>query len=400
MSEIFLIGVDSFGIRQEQLTLLRKCSLIVASTRLAAHLEDVPVKIIPITPIQKAFTNIEEVLAQGNVAILASGDPLFYGIGGKLIDHFGNDSVRIYPALSSLQEAFASFKMTWSDAAVVSLHGRQAENLASLLLGSPKTFVFTDKVNNPDTIAQKLLAYLQSIGDEQITNGLRMHIAENIGMAEERISSGCLEEIGKKSFSELNVVCLTIPNLPERPTFGLTEDVIIHSRGLITKDEVRAASLHRLALPRKGVLWDIGGGSGSISMEAAAMLPSLSVYIVERKEEEFQNILANTRKFGLFNIVPIKGMASKHLTDLPAPDRVFIGGSGGELESIITGAAAKLKADGRIVVNAVTETTRLQAPEFLEMQGMRVESARIEVSRTGPDGPQRFNPITIMVGRK
>lgn len=400
MSEILLIGVDGSGIGNEQLKLLRECSVIVASTRLAAHLEDIPAKVVPFTPMQEAFTRIEEALTDGNVAVLASGDPLFFGAGGKLLERFGSDRLRIYPALSSLQEAFARFKMTWSDAAVVSLHGRQAQNPAGLLLCRPKTFLFTDRTHSPDKIATNLLTYLQSIGDERIIGGIRMYVAENLGMAEEKISSGSLAEIAGKTFSDLNVVCLTIADLPERPAFGLREADIIHSRGLITKDEVRAASLHQLTLPRDGVLWDIGGGSGSISLEAAAMNPALTVYTIERKEEEFDNILVNIRKFGLFNIIPVKGMATEILAGLPDPDRVFIGGSGGELESIIKSAAARLKENGRIVVNAVTEKTLTQAPKFMEKQGMRVETAKIEVSRMGPDGPQRFNPITIMVGRK
>lgn len=402
MSEIFLIGVDSCGLRKEQLAYLHESQAIVASTRLANHLdsENISARIIPITPLKEAFSAIAESLTAGRVSVLASGDPLFFGIGHRLITHFGPERVQVFPALSSLQEATSRFKMSWSDGVVVSLHGRKNDNLAALLLANPKTFVFTDGLNTPQNIAAKLLTYLHNIGDERMIHGVRMHVAENIGMTDEKISSGSLEEMSRTHFSDLNVVCLTISDLPERPTFGLTEDDVVHSRGLITKNEVRAASLHRLALPRTGILWDIGGGSGSISMEAAAMHPGLSVYTVERKEEEFQNIVANIRQFGLFNITPVKGMAGEHMAHLPTPDRVFIGGSGGELENIITTAANRLSQKGRIVVNAVTEKTRSQAPRFMEKLGMQVEITRMEIRRTGPDGSLHFNPITIMVGRK
>ncbi len=117
--------------------------------------------------------------------------------------------------------------------------------------------------------------------------------------------------------------------------FGLTEDSIQHSRGLITKNEVRAATLHQLQLPRKGVFWDIGAGSGSLSIEAARANPHLTVYAIEHKEEELENIKNNIVKFGCYNIVPIFGRAPEALVALPDPDRVFIGGSSGSLPDIV-----------------------------------------------------------------
>jgi precorrin-6Y C5,15-methyltransferase (decarboxylating) len=400
MSEIVVIGVDGSGIPAQHLGLLEDCRLIVCSKRLQSYLDESPAEVFPITPLQGAFEKIADVRSTGKVVVLASGDPLFFGIGNTLIEHFGTSNVRVYPALSSLQEAFARFRIPWSDAAIVSLHGRGENNIPGLLLNKSKTFVLTDSSHSPDIIAASLLDYLDNIGAEKTRQEISLHVAENLGLEDERISSGSLTEIAAMKFSNLNVLCIVVPDLPARPVFGLHEDEIVHSRGLITKDEVRAATLHRLRLPRKGVFWDIGGGSGSISIEAAAMHPSLSVYTVERKREEIENIKENIRRFALFNIVPLFGSAADHLETLPPPDAVFVGGSGGELKTIIACASQRLAEDGRLVINGVTEKTLSETPRFMHSCGMRVESTRIEVSRTGPDGSKSFNPITIMVGRK
>jgi precorrin-6Y C5,15-methyltransferase (decarboxylating) len=121
---------------------------------------------------------------------------------------------------------------------------------------------------------------------------------------------------------------------------------------------------------------------------------------VEHREEEIANIKENICRFNLFNIVPIAGRAVDHMAWLPAPERVFIGGSDGEMEAIITESAARLPENGRLVVNGVTEKTVTETPQLMKKYGFTVETTTIEVARSGPDGPIRFNPITIMVGRK
>ncbi|MEE4240401.1 MAG: precorrin-6y C5,15-methyltransferase (decarboxylating) subunit CbiE [Desulfopila sp.] len=401
MYKINVIGMDGSPLSEQQLLLLPDCGLIVASARLSMYVDDVDVPCIPITPMEKAFTQIEQALQHTDVAVLASGDPLFYGIGTRIMARFGTERVHILPALSSMQLAFARFKMAWNDAAIVSLHGRRTENLAGLLLANRKTCVFTDGGNSPDRIAAALLDYLDHIEERRLAAALRLYVGEELGTLREKISTGSLAEIAGMHFSNLNVLCLVLPeDMPVRPRFGLQEDEIAHSRGLITKDEIRAATLHRLRLPRDGVFWDIGGGSGSISIEAAAMLPRLNIFTIEQKEEELANIRGNIRRFGLFNILPVAGKAPDNLIHLPTPDAVFVGGSGGELERIIACTADRLQKGGTVVVNGVTEKTVSLAPQLLLDHGFTVDTSTIAVQRTGPHGSLSFNPITIMVGTK
>ncbi len=400
MSEIIVLGISGSGIQAHQQKILEECRLVVCGDRLARQIDNNRNTVFPITPLAEAIAAIENHRSQGNVAVLASGDPLFYGVGKRLLHHFGKDKITLIPALSSMQEAFARFKIPWDDATIVSLHGRTEKHLPGLLLRTPKTFVFTDKKNTPPAIAQALISYLELIGEETGRQQCRVHVAENLGLPDEKITTASLKEVAAMEFDPLNVLLLDFPSKKRNSNFGLIESELAHSRGLITKNEIRAATLHRLRLPCTGVFWDIGGGSGSVSIEAASLNPLLTIYTVEKKIEELTNIKKNIRRYNCYNVVPIAGMAMQKLKELPDPDAVFIGGSGGELEEIITAVAPRLAKDGRIVVNGVTAKTIEQAPQLLLQAGLQVETSTLSLQRSGPEGSVSYNPITIMVGKK
>ncbi len=400
-SKINIIGVSPFGLTLPQREILGQSALIVGGERLLAMFGHCTIPTVGITPLVDALMAIENSLVMGDVAVLASGDPLFYGIGRRLIDHFGHDRVEILPTLSSMQDAASRFKVPWDDAKLISLHGRNHVHVAGLLLSHHKSFLFTDNANTPDVLARDILAYLGLIGAEGVSRECRVLVAENIGDADETFFSGTLQEAAEHSFSELNVMCLLRPQMAEQFTLGLSESEIQHSRGLITKDEVRAATLHRLRLSKEGVLWDVGAGSGSIAIEAGRMNPGLTIYAIERKDEELANIKANIRKFGCYNVVPVAGLAMDVLARLPDPHRVFIGGNGGQLTEIIKEAHRRLLAGGILVANGDTQKTITAAPKHMLEQGFKVETGSIQVTRTGQDGVTRtFNPITIITGEK
>ncbi len=411
MFKIFVIGIAESVLSTRQKKLLAGCTLIVGARRFAAITRKIPVEFQDIAPLTPALAEIARHLEHGNVAVLASGDPLFYGIGRRLLADFPAEQIEILPALSSVQQACALFRIPWDDAFVTSLHGRTAAHLPGLLLGHAKSVVLTDAKHSPERIARLLLDYLHSIGEMKLVRTIRMMVAEDLGLANESIFCGTLEEGSTRHFTPLNIVCLLIPAAASLPDyrFGLSEDQFHHSRGLITKNEVRAATLHQLRLPETGVFWDIGAGSGSLSIEAARANPKLTVYAIEQKEEELQNIKNNIVKFRGFNIVPVPGRAPEALEGLPAPSRIFVGGSGGSLPAIIEMAAARLPVHGVLVVNGVTDRTVQEAPPLMVNHGFTVTTSVIGVTRTEPDDAEKenekekekkFNPITIMTGRR
>ena len=245
-------------------------------------------------------------------------------------------------------------------------------HIPGLLLKNDKNLILTDSDNSPNRIARLLLDYLQLIGENVLPDMIKMLVAEDLGLESEKLFSGTLLEASKQQFSSSKHLVPAGPRCSQTtgPTsFGLTEDSIQHSRGLITKNEVRAATLHQLQLPTEGVLWDIGAGSGSLSIEAARSNPELTVYAIEHKEEELENIKNNIVKFGCYNIVPVFGRAPEALDHLPNPHRVFIGGSSGSLPDIVALIAKRLESAGRLVINGVIEKTVQAAPELMKKHG-------------------------------
>jgi precorrin-6Y C5,15-methyltransferase (decarboxylating) len=186
------------------------------------------------------------------------------------------------------------------------------------------------------------------------------------------------------------------------PRFGLAESEISHSRGLITKSEVRAAVIHRLCLPETGIFWDVGAGSGSISLEVSRLYKGLNVFAVEKEEEQLANIQANMSRYRSDNVRIIAGEAPEILHRLPPPDSVFVGGSGGRLEEILSFLSTAVKDTTRIVITAVLEETARLAPEILHRYDFNVDISLIQVTRFSY--PEKsgtpFNPIHIISAGK
>jgi precorrin-6Y C5,15-methyltransferase (decarboxylating) len=333
--------------------------------------------------------------------VLTSGDPLFFGIGRKLTESFPDIDICIHPALSSMQLAFARFNLPWDDARWISLHGRNSINLAAQIFFYPKVFLLTDPQNSPSAIAAQLLAEC----GKKTTADIIIYVAEQLGSSAERLISGSVKEIAAGNFADPNVMIVLNPQaeqMNKQPVFGLQEKEIVHSRGLLTKNEVRAAAIHALRLPRKAVVWDVGAGSGSVGLEAARLFPDLLVLAIEKEKEQWYNIEANRQKYSCWNMEIVRGEAPEALQKLPLPDRIFVGGSGGNLQQILKFCTKSLRPGGIIVVNAVIEKTAKQAPEILHSSGLEVEISEIAVQRFSypQDNKQQFNPIKIIVGEK
>ncbi|MGR0480996.1 MAG: precorrin-6y C5,15-methyltransferase (decarboxylating) subunit CbiE [Candidatus Electronema sp. V4] len=412
--KILLCGISGGRLEPELRQRIESCGAVAAAQRhhelLAARLD---IRRIAITPVEEMIFETAVALQNSDVAVLASGDPLFFGIGRTLLERFGPERVEIFPAISAVQLACARFKLPWDDLVLISLHGRSPGLLAGKILARPNTLLFTDPRRSPDRIATELLALLKEHGDTARLQRLHVRVAENLGLPEERLWQGSLEETAQAKFADLNLMLIEQSSTGSADStgaacvFGLQEDEIKHSRGLITKDEVRAVILHRLRLPASGVFWDVGGGSGSVSVEAARLCPELAVYIVEQKEEGWRNIRANIARYGLYNITLVRGQAPEALRSLPDPDRIFIGGSRGLLAEIIAPCAQRLAKGGRLVVSAVLQNTAEQAPLLMTANGLEADSRTISVTREQKDFDEdgqpsglRLNPITIITGKK
>ncbi|MCA2001690.1 MAG: precorrin-6y C5,15-methyltransferase (decarboxylating) subunit CbiE [Chloroflexi bacterium] len=262
------------------------------------------------------------------IVLLASGDPGFFGLGGSVLKVLPPDEVELIPQVSVLQAAFARAKVAWRDAHFTSAHARPLAEVVGLAKRFPKLGVLTDPRNTPALIAEKLLA--AGIPD------CRAVVFENLGEADEAMSDSSLSALIGKSFADLNVLLLLQPDGWQPAPFLIRPDsAYAHRNELITKADIRALCLSRLALRETDVIWDIGAGSGSVSVEMAEQAWRGRVFAVERDSENLAHIRENIARFGILNVEVVSGEAPAALAGLPAPNAVFIGGSGGQLEAIL-----------------------------------------------------------------
>lgn len=433
VKKIYVIGIGYRPLDERSREALRASDAVLASNRLFdvftryGEYEAVREKVMVINKVDETLSFIRENLGKKAIVLLASGDPMFFGIGRKVIEQCGPDHVEIVPDVSSIQAAFSRIKVSWSDAFLLSLHGGQPlakgrkrygmDDLPSLVVRHEKIAILTDEKNNPAVISRQLLAHPE-------LPPVKVFVCERLGYGEaERIVEGTPEALARQTFADPNVVILVRYAVEEKdeiragaasyeeapgPTqadllFGLSEGVIAHSEGLITKDEIRAVSIHKLKLPAEGVLWEIGAGSGSVSVEACRVSPLLRVYAVERDAGQVRHAKENGVRFGASHMTVIEGEAPEALMELPPPDRVFIGGSGGKLPEIIEAVTERM-SKGIIVLNAVTLETVNGALPLLESKGFKVGMSQVSVSRMNTIGGGRFmaalNPVFIISGER
>lgn len=327
--------------------------------------------------------------------VLASGDPLFFGIGGYLAKKM---NIEVYPHISSIQLAFAKMGEAWQDAYLVSLHGRSMKGLAQRIDGRLKVALLTDEKNSPNQIAE----YLLSFGMTEY----RAFVAENLQGENETAGWYELEEMAVHEFSPLNVVILKKAANSPKWTLGIEDEEFSQrkpDKGLITKKEIRVLSLYALKLQKNSTVWDVGTCTGSMAIEAAKLAPEGQVYAIEKNEADLENCFQNLKKFRT-DITAVHGKAPLGLENFPDPDAIFIGGTGGEMVHLIQVCCERLKEGGRIVLNAATIENLYKANEAFGQAGFETSIMHAQISRSKPIlGMNRFvplNPIYIITAKR
>jgi precorrin-6Y C5,15-methyltransferase (decarboxylating) len=316
------------------------------------------------------------------VVVLASGDPLLFGIGATLVRELGRERVRVVPGVSSVQLAFAAVGEPWHDATILSAHGRPLRELVPAALRATKMAILTDRESTPGALAEALLG----AGMEDC----RVVVCERLGYSDERITETTLVALAERDFDPLNVVLLFREASAVRLRFGRPDGQFEAVRGQITKAEVRAVTLSKLQLPPYGVLWDVGAGSGALSVEAAGLMPHGTVYAVERDPDQIECLRRNAALYGAANVRTVEGEAPAALEGLPKPDAVFLGGNGG-------GLGALLDAVPRPFVTnlAMIEHVSLVLQRFPDAEVTQIAAAR---SQPIGDGHRlaALNPVYIV----
>lgn len=327
---------------------------------------------------------VKELAEDHNVCVLASGDPLFFGIGKLLAKKIGSEHVQVISQPSSVQLAFAKIGQNWDDACLLSVHGRSMAGLSAKIAGESKVALLTDPEHCPARIARHLLDYGQQ--------GWSAHVCQDLGGADETLHSyASLDELAACNKDHgLNVLLLlrdcTLAHA--QPVLGAFSESDfakkMPKKGLITKTEVRVLALSLLQIRRSGVVWDIGAGSGSVAIEAARLASHGAVHAVETDFECVGYCRENARSFGVDNVVVHHTRAPEGLDELPDPDAVFIGGTKGGMEEIVTLCLDRLGNGGRLVLSAITLENVSLAYQVFKKLGYTPQVHLVQVSRGAP----------------
>ena len=401
--EVIGIGLDGIsGLNSKTLDLVKSAQFLIGSSRQLSYFSSYSGHKITLGDLQQGIEQILDLISQEtnkSIVILASGDPLFFGLGRLLLSQIPPEKLRFHPHISSLQLAFSRVKIPWQDAKIISVHGRSTEKIA----------VLTDTQCNPTEIAKLCL-------DLDIPVKYDFYICENLAGEDEKITYFASEDIEKlaslklDSFSSLNILILLRSTTSESkleldslPKFGLPDSIFSNYSdrpGLITKKEIRIAILGQLELQSSQVVWDIGAGTGSVSIEIARLCPKSQIFAVEKTAIGYSLIKENCQRFQVDNIQVLNGKAPEILLDLPNPDRVFIGGSGGNLESILELCSEKLLPEGLLVIALATVEHCYEALNWIKTQNWHYNLLQLQISRSTSIANltrlSPLNPVTLI----
>lgn len=327
-------------------------------------------------------------------AVVYSGDAGFYSGARGLLPLLEERQIpaRVLPGVSSVQLLSARLARPWQDWDLVSAHGTDCDPVAAVSAGRP-AFFLTGGALGPGEICRRLTQ--AGLGALPVTVG------ENLSAPEERVISGTAAELAGRGFPSLSVLLAeAAPRYGPRCP-GIPDGEFIRGDVPMTKQEVRSAALAKLAVRPADTLWDVGAGTGSVSVELALAAPQGRVFAVECEQDACALISENKQKFSAWNLQLVEGRAPQALRDLPAPDGVFLGGTKGELDAIV-GAALDKNPNARICVSAIALETLSAATAALTGRGLEAQVTQIAVSRTKPAGRLHLlmanNPTFLIAG--
>lgn len=373
--DIIGIGADGLsGLRPELVERIQAAEFLAGGKRQLGYAADSKAERFVIKDnLAQLGDELERRWPSQRCVVLASGDPLFYGIGDLLLKRFGSEALRFEPAVSSLQLAFARAGLTWNHAAVASVHGRPFREMLLPLLGKRLIGVLGHDGGSPAQIAEFFL--------DHRCRDYTVWVGENLGGPAERVTRWRLEELRQQTFAPLNVVILKrntlplveIPNpdydFPEERGFqdfapGIEDSFFERpdsEPAVMTSQEVRAILVTRLPTFMPGdVIWEIGAGLGTVSVEMAIARPHVEIFSLERNPARFAYVRKNLEKFDVYNVRAYQGEAPEALELFPTdretlpPQMVFVGGSGGRLAEILDACSKALRPGGEFLADFVT----------------------------------------------
>ena len=396
--EVTLLGIgmgNEDTLTGEGKKALEKADLVIGARRIADAVRQPHHEVVYEYQSEKIVRFIEEHPEYEHIVIALSGDVGFYSGAKKLLALLSPET-EVICGISSVTYFMAKAKLSWDDAKIVSAHGR-ACNLVSLVKHNKKVFAILGTGDGVGELAQKLVYYhLEDV---------LLYVGENLSYANENVFVKKAQELTGYVGDALSVVCVYNEKASPAPTtHGIKDEEFIRGRAPMTKEEVRSVSLAKLGLMEDSICYDVGAGTGSVSIEMALRAGQGKVYAIEKKEDALALLKENKRKFGTDNLDIIAGTAPKALENLPAPTHVFIGGSSGNLRSIMD-LLLKKNPNVKIVINCITLETVSEALEAIrDYDFTKTELVQIASARSKSVGRYHMmmgeNPIYIITCRR
>lgn len=357
--KITIVGIGDDGapgLTQHALDVIRNAKRLMGSSSLLGRFPEFrgPTEVLT-ADLDRLANTLDR--AESGTVVLASGDPLFYGMARFLCDRLGKDRFEVLPHVSSMQLAFARVKESWEEAYLTNLATQPLDRVVEHIRTAEKVGLFTSEDVPPQRLAEALIA----AGVTYFT----AYVCENLGSPDERVTRGSIADVVGQRFSPLNVMVLVrhdgapdqVAAAKLRRLFGNPDELFRQSkpkRGLLTPSEVRSIALSELNLKPTSIVWDIGAGSGSVAIEAAQIARSGRVYAIEMDAEDYGMLMDNARQFSVPNVVGVLGEAPGAWANLPDPDAIFIGGTGRSVSDLAAASWQRLQRGGCLIANVMS----------------------------------------------
>lgn len=392
MKEITIIGMGPGAagyLTEEGKAAIEQAEVLIGSERL---IKQYPNKSIAAVTAKQVAAVIEDKEAK-RFAVLMSGDTGFYSGTKKLIPLLkGRYRYRILPGISSIVYLAAQIGVAWETAQLISLHGKKQTYLP-VIAQNEYTFLLTQ--GNAAEICRRMTDF--GLGNCEVW------IGENLSYADEKISHGMAFEFVEMETAQLTVMAVFNQNEKPQPSFGILDTSFVRGNVPMTKREIRASIVSRMALSKTACVYDIGAGTGAVSVELAMQALQGAVYAIEKNSEGCELVQQNAKRFGIEHITIVQGKASEVITELPVPEAAFIGGSAGELEKILRILLEK-NPKIHIVLTAVTLETLYKALELFQKYGFS-DTDMVQIAVTEFEKRGRYhmmsaqNPVFLLEGR-
>lgn len=387
--KILACGLGAKGMSLAAKEALEDASLVFGAPRLletyASDKETYPLYLGQ--EIKEKLNELDSVMPK--IAILVSGDSGFYSATKSICKHLSAYEVEVYPGISSVAGLSALLQKPWQEWKLHSLHGRSAAAVDIIRREVYSFFLLGDAASKAE-LKEQILQF--GFGE------LTAHLGQNIGLPEESIQSADLKDLALAESASLSVLLVENPHADARIPYGISDEEFIRAKVPMTKAEIRAVLMSKLAVAPRDLCWDVGAGTGSVTVEMALAAYAGEVYAIEYKEEALTLIRQNVLKHQVANVKIIAGKAPQSLVDLPSPDLVFIGGSGGSLKEIVEIVYEKNPLC-RVVITSITWETSVAVYELCRDLNLEAEYVQVSVSKAKVLGSYHLmmaeNPVQI-----